>query len=196
MASDAFYGYGTPFMRTREAIKEILSAHGINTPGTIETPDRVARMYEDELLAGYRMDPDDLFKTFDSDGNDQLVLVRNIPFYSLCEHHMIPFHGVAHLGYIPREKVLGLSKTARLVEVFSRRLQIQERMTVQIADALEKGLAPVRGVMVVLEARHLCMEMRGIQKVGSTTVTSAVRGDFLTDGASRQEFLSLLRQTS
>lgn len=179
---------------TQHAIKALLRNYGIDTPGTKETPERVARMYEDELLAGYREDPMDLFKVFDADGNDQLVLVKNIPFYSLCEHHMIPFHGVAHLGYIPKEKVLGLSKTARLVEVFARRLQIQERMTVEIADALERGLAPTRGVMVVLEAAHLCMIMRGIQKVGSTTVTSAVRGDFLTDPASRQEFLALLRR--
>lgn len=179
---------------TRFTIDHLLQAYNIVAPGTAETPDRVARMYEDELLSGYRDDPMDLFKVFDADGNDQLVLVKDIPFYSLCEHHMIPFHGVAHLGYIPKAKVLGLSKTARLVEVFARRLQIQERMTVEIADALEKGLAPTRGVMVVLEARHLCMEMRGVSKTGATTITSAVRGDFLTDPASRQEFLALLRR--
>lgn len=177
---------------TRHAIRSILRNYSIDTPGTEETPDRVARMWEDELLSGYREDHKDLFKVFDSDGNDQLVLVKDIPFFSLCEHHMIPFYGVAHLGYIPKEKVLGLSKMARLVEVFARRLQIQERMTVEIADALEKGLEPTRGVMVVLEARHLCLEMRGVSKTGATTITSAVRGDFLTDPAARQEFLALL----
>lgn len=174
-----------------KAVQSILDAYDINTEGTVETPLRVARMYE-ELLSGYTQDPMDLFKVFDSDGNDQLVLVKDIPFWSLCEHHMVPFGGMAHLGYIPKGKVLGLSKTARLVEVFSRRLQIQERMTVEIANAMEKGLAPTRGVMVVIEARHLCIEVRGVQKVGSTTTTSAVRGDFLTDPAARQEFLALL----
>ena len=161
--------------------------------GLLETPRRVAQMYR-ELLSGYTQDPDALFKTFEADGYDEMVVVRDIPFTAFCEHHILPFTGVVHAGYIPKGKVIGLSKIGRLVEVYSRRLQIQERMTTQIAETLDKGLTPNRGVMVVVEAEHLCMVARGVQKPGSKAVTSAVRGDFLTDPATRDEFLSLIRR--
>lgn len=177
-----------------ESIRTILFAVGEDPhrEGLRETPQRVMRMYLDELLNGYNFDPDLLFTNFESNGYNQLVLVREIPFYSLCEHHMIPFLGRAHVGYIPKGKVVGLSKIGRLVEGFSRRLTIQERMTDEIARALDKGMTPNRGVMVVVEAEHLCMTMRGVSKPGTLTVTSSVRGDFLSDPAARAEYLSLL----
>lgn len=150
-------------------------------------------MYE-ELLEGYNVDIESLFTKFDGENYKELVLVRDIPFYSLCEHHMLPFHGVAHLGYIPGDRIVGLSKLARLVEAFAHRLQVQERMTAQIADSMVKHLE-ASSVMVVIEAEHLCMTMRGVQKPGSITITSAVRGDFLNDPAARAEYLALLRRS-
>jgi GTP cyclohydrolase IA len=180
--------------RAAAAVRELLIAVGEDPdrPGLQETPARVARAYA-ETFGGLHQDPlDVLATTFDED-HDELVLVKDIPMYSTCEHHLVPFHGVAHIGYVPGEdgRVTGLSKLARLVEVYARRPQVQERMTSQIADAMMEGLKP-RGVLVVVEAEHLCMAMRGIRKPGSRTVTSAVRGIFRENAATRAEAMSLV----
>ncbi len=175
--------------RIEKAVHELLVAIGEDPDrdGLQGTPGRVARMYA-EIVSGLHEDPaDHLTVTFES-GHDEMVMVRDIPLYSLCEHHLIPFIGKAHVAYIPGEdgRITGLSKIARLVEGYSRRPQVQEQLTVQIADAMENTLEP-RGVMVIIEAEHLCMSMRGVQKAGSTTVTSAVRGLFRESIATRQE---------
>jgi GTP cyclohydrolase I len=179
--------------RAEAAIRELLLAVGEDPDreGLRETPARVARSYN-ELLAGMDADAHEVLSaTFDV-GHDELVLVKDIELWSLCEHHLVPFTGVAHVGYIPREEghVTGLSKLARLVDVYARRPQVQERLTTQIADALTEVLAP-RGVIVVIEAEHLCMAMRGVRKPGATTVTSAVRGQ-LRDVATRAEAMGLI----
>ena len=161
--------------------------------GLRETPERVARMYE-EILAGIGRDPaDELDILFDA-GHDEMIMIRDMPLYSVCEHHLIPFVGVAHVAYIPNVKgqITGLSKLARAVDVVARRPQVQERLTTEIADALEGALDP-RGVLVVIEAEHLCMTMRGVRKPGSKTVTSAVRGIFRDNDATRAEAMNLLR---
>jgi GTP cyclohydrolase I len=180
--------------RAEAAVRELLSAVGEDPgrPGLKDTPARVARAYA-ETFAGLWQEPDEILSTTFDENHDELVLVKDIPMYSTCEHHLVPFHGVAHIGYIPGEdgKVTGLSKLARLVEVYARRPQVQERMTSQIADALDDVLKP-RGVLVIIEAEHLCMAMRGIRKPGSTTVTSAVRGIFRTNQATRSEAMSLV----
>lgn len=181
--------------RAAAAIRELLIATGEDPDreGLRETPERVARSYE-ELFAGLYTDPDQVLdKTFD-EAHEELVLQRDIPMYSVCEHHLLPFHGSAHIGYIPNEKgrVTGLSKLARLVELYARRPQVQERITSQVADALVRRLDP-QGVIVVVEAEHLCMGMRGVRKPGSTTTTSAVRGVFRTSASSRSEALALIR---
>jgi GTP cyclohydrolase IA len=180
--------------RIEAAVREILLAVGEDPdrPGLQDTPARVARAYA-ETFAGLRQDPYEVLATTFDEDHDELVLVRDIPMYSTCEHHLVPFHGKAHIGYIPGVdgKVTGLSKLARLVEVYARRPQVQERMTRQIADALYEVLKP-RGVMVVIEAEHLCMAMRGIRKPGSTTVTSAVRGIFRDNAATRSEAMALV----
>jgi GTP cyclohydrolase IA len=180
--------------RAEAAVRELLSAVGEDPgrPGLKDTPARVARAYA-ETFAGLWQDPDEILSTTFDEDHDELVLVKDIPLYSTCEHHLVPFHGVAHVGYIPGEdgRVTGLSKLARLVEVYARRPQVQERMTSQIADALDDVLEP-RGVLVIIEAEHLCMAMRGIRKPGSTTVTSAVRGIFRTSQATRSEAMSLV----
>ncbi len=178
-----------------EAVRKILSAVGEDPERAdlIETPARVGRMYE-ELFSGIGRDPgDEIDVMFDSE-YDELIGIRDIPLYSMCEHHLLPFIGKAHIAYIPNKKgqITGLSKLARVVDVAARRPQVQERLTIQIADALESRLDP-RGVMVVIEAEHLCMTMRGIQKPGSVTVTSAVRGIIRENVATRQEALRLLR---
>jgi GTP cyclohydrolase IA len=180
--------------RIEKAVREILEAIGedADRDGLRETPGRVARMYA-EVCSGLHTDPAaHLTVTFEAH-HDEMVMVRDIPLYSLCEHHMVPFSGRAHVAYIPGAdgKITGLSKIARLVDGFSRRLQVQEKLTVQIADALETTLDP-RGVMVVIEAEHLCMSMRGIQKAGSTTVTSAVRGLFRQNIATREEAMRFI----
>ena len=161
--------------------------------GLRATPARVARALR-ELTDGYEISPADVIAdaVFEQD-YDELVLVKDIPFYSLCEHHMLPFFGTCHVGYLPRGRVVGLSKIPRLVEVFAHRLQIQEQMTRQIAEALNESLTP-RGVGVVVEARHLCMEMRGVQKVGSQLITSCMLGTFRRDARTRAEFLDLVRR--
>lgn len=184
--------------RVRAAVVEMLSAIGEDPTrdGLVDTPSRVAAMYE-ELFAGISDDPArHLEVTFAAD-HDEMVMVRDIPFASLCEHHLIPFIGRAHLSYIPAEdgRITGLSKLARLVDGYARRLQVQERMTTQIADAMESALSP-RGVLVVIEAEHLCMSMRGVKKPGTLTVTSSVRGLFRSDVATRAEALQFIHGPS
>jgi GTP cyclohydrolase I len=180
--------------RAAAAVRELLIAVGEDPdrPGLLDTPARVARAYA-ETFAGLGQDPSEILSTTFDENHDELVLVKDIPMYSTCEHHLVPFHGVAHVGYIPGEdgRVTGLSKLARLVEVYARRPQVQERMTAQIADALADALKP-RGVLVVIEAEHLCMAMRGIRKPGAVTVTSAVRGIFRDNAATRSEAMSLV----
>lgn len=175
------------------AILDLLVAIGEdpNREGLRETPARVARAYA-ESFGGLRMTPDEVLTTTFDAGHDELVIVRGIEMYSTCEHHLVPFHGHAHLGYIPNEngRITGLSKLARLVDVYARRPQVQERLTSQVADALVRILEP-RGAIVVIEAEHLCMSMRGVRKPGSKTITSAVRGGLLSP-ASRAEAMSLI----
>jgi GTP cyclohydrolase I len=180
--------------RIERAVREILIALGEDPDrdGLKRTPARVARAYA-ELFAGLRVDPAEVLTTTFESCHEELVLVRDIQVFSLCEHHLLPFHGVAHIGYIPgtNGRITGLSKLARLVEVFSRRPQVQERLTSQVADLLLKSL-DARGVIVVLDCEHLCMAMRGIQKTGARTVTSAVRGLLQVDPKSRAEAMSLI----
>jgi GTP cyclohydrolase I len=178
--------------RLEEAVRIILEEIGENVKreGLIDTPARVARMYK-ELFSGINIDPASVLSAEFEEGYNELVIVKDIPFYSMCEHHLIPFFGHAHIGYVPNGKISGLSKLARLVEVVSRRPQLQERMVSTIADVLYKELNP-QGVMVVIEAEHLCMTMRGVKKPGAITVTSAIRGIFDNDASLRAEFLSLI----
>lgn len=159
--------------------------------GLLETPARVTRMYE-EVFGGYEVDPREVLGVTFDEKHEELVIVKDIVYYSHCEHHMAPFFGKAHIGYVPSGKIAGLSKFARLVEVITRRLQVQERVTSQIADILVEVLEP-QGVMVVVEGEHLCMCARGVKKPGSKTITSAVRGTFQNDAAQRAEFMSLIR---
>lgn len=180
--------------RIERAVREILIAVGEDPDrdGLVQTPARVARAYA-ELFAGLRVDPALVLSTTFEANHEELVLVRDIDVMSLCEHHLLPFRGVAHIGYIPgaHGRITGLSKLARLVEVHARRPQVQERLTSQIADVLMATLDP-RGVIAVLECEHMCMAMRGIQKSGSKTITSAVRGIFQEDAKSRAEVMSLI----
>ncbi len=160
--------------------------------GLKNTPERVARMYE-EIFCGLLYDPKEDLNVFFNENHDEMVLVKDIPIYSMCEHHFLPFYGVAHVAYIPRQgKITGLSKLARVVDGFAKRAQLQERMTSQIADTIMDALDPL-GVIVVVEAEHMCMTMRGIRKAGSMTLTSAVRGVFKTNEATRAEAFSLIR---
>jgi GTP cyclohydrolase I len=171
------------------AARDLLTALGadLEADGLRETPGRIARAYA-ELLTPTPFNA----TTFPNDeGYDELVVVRDIPFQSLCMHHMLPFHGLAHLAYLPGERIIGLSKLGRVVDLFARDLQVQERLTTQVADWLDAELAP-RGVGVIIEAEHLCMSLRGVQKAGSRTVTSALRGSIKEDPRTRQEFLSLV----
>jgi GTP cyclohydrolase IA len=179
--------------RIERAVREILEAIGENPDrdGLRDTPARVARAYA-EQFAGLRQRPEDVLTTLFDIGHDEMVIVRDIEVYGTCEHHLLPFSGLAHIGYVPNEKgqITGLSKLARLVDVYARRPQVQERMTCQVADALVEVLDP-RGVIVVIEAEHLCMTMRGVRKPGARTVTSAVRGAF-RDTVTRAEAMSLI----
>ena len=179
--------------RIEAAVAEILEALGEDPQrdGLLRTPSRVAKMYA-EVFAGLREDPEHHLEVRFEAGHDEMVMVKDIPFYSMCEHHLLPFVGQAHVAYVPGEhgKITGLSKLARLVEAYARRPQVQERLTSQVADKLMQALDP-RGALVVIEAEHLCMSMRGVQKPGSLTLTSAVRGLFLSD-ATRAEALQLL----
>ncbi len=194
MADDALAKVDLP--RIEAAVREILAAVGEdpNREGLLDTPGRVARMYA-EICEGLRQNPAlHLTRQFEVD-HDEMILVRDIPLYSLCEHHLVPFSGKAHVGYIPNKDgcITGLSKLARVVEGYARMPQVQERLTTQVADAIENALAP-RGVLVVVEAEHLCMSMRGIRKPGANTVTSAVRGLFRTDIATRAEAMRFINR--
>jgi GTP cyclohydrolase IA len=178
--------------RVAAAVREILLAVGEDPDreGLRGTPERIARMYE-ELFSGLHTDPASVLKQRFVEKYDEMVLVKDITFDSVCEHHLLPFFGKAHVAYIPDGRILGLSKMARIVDMFARRLQVQERLTSQIADALMEHLEP-RGVAVVVEARHLCMAMRGVEKQHSQTITSAMLGEFRENPRARSEFLSLL----
>lgn len=179
--------------RIEKAVREIIEAIGEDPlrEGLVETPERVARFLE-EVFQGVHQDPGDVVDAFFGDEHyEEIVMVREIPFYSMCEHHFVPFHGQAHVAYMPKGRVTGLSKLARLVEGYARRPQMQERLTAQVADCLQDRLDP-HGVLVVIEAEHLCMSMRGVKKPGAKTVTSAVRGLMQTNPATRAEAMSLL----
>lgn len=179
--------------RIEKAMREIIAALGEDAEreGLVDTPERVARFYA-EVFEGIHTDPGEVIDAFFGDEHYQeIVMVREIPFYSMCEHHFVPFHGQAHVAYMPRGRVTGLSKLARLVDGFARRPQMQERLTAQIADCLNDRLDPL-GVLVVIEAEHLCMSMRGVKKPGARTVTSAVRGIMESNPATRSEAMSLL----
>ena len=182
--------------KIEQAVRMLLEAIGEDPdrPGIAETPARVARAY-DEMFAGLLIDPADVISVTFDEAHDEIVMMRDIPFHSMCEHHLVPFMGEAHVAYLPGKdgRITGLSKLARLVDVCAKRPGLQERMTTMIADALERALEP-RGVLVVIEARHLCMEMRGIRKPGAATVTSTVRGIFRSDEKTRAEALALLRR--
>ncbi|MFD0696857.1 GTP cyclohydrolase I FolE [Paenibacillus sp. GCM10027628] len=168
-----------------------LIGEDVDREGLLDTPARVTRMYE-EIFAGYSADPRDVLGVTFDEQHEELVIIKDIVYYSQCEHHMAPFFGKVHVGYLPSGKVAGLSKFARLVDVITRKLQVQERITSEIADILDEVLKP-HGVMVVVEGEHMCMCSRGVKKYGSQTVTSAVRGSFRTDSTLRSEFLSLLK---
>jgi len=178
--------------RIEKAVREILAAVGedVGREGLKATPARVAAMYQ-ELLAGMNEDPQEHVQTAFRENYDEIVLLRDVPFYSMCEHHLMPFIGSAHVAYLPAGVVLGVSKLARIVDCFARRLQVQERLTEQIADFIMKSVNPL-GVAVVLEASHSCMTIRGIKKPGSVMVTSSVRGIFRRDPRSRSEVMSLI----
>jgi GTP cyclohydrolase I len=182
--------------RIERAVRELLIAVGEDPDreGLLKTPNRVARAYG-EMMAGLQDDPKRHLKTVFHEQYDEVVLLRDIPFHSLCEHHLLPFTGRAHVAYLPDGKVVGLSKLARLVEGFARRPQVQERLTTQIADAIMDELSPI-GAACVVEAVHTCMTIRGAKKTGSTMVTSALRGIFKENPASRAEILSLMYSTS
>jgi GTP cyclohydrolase IA len=185
---------GVDQARVEAAVRELLAAIGENPErdGLRRTPARVARSYA-EIFAGLFVDPDEVLETTFDENHDELVLVKDIPVYSICEHHLVPWHGTAAVGYIPGTdgRITGLSKLARVVDLYAKRPQVQERLTSQVADAVMRRLEP-QGVVVVVEAEHLCMAMRGVRKPGSTTVTSAVRGIFKSDPRSRAEALSLI----
>lgn len=179
--------------RIRRAVREILEAIGDDPDreGLRDTPRRIADMYA-ELFSGVRRDPGELLEVgFDDEEHHEMIVLKDIPFYSLCEHHLLPFHGVAHVGYIPNGRIVGISKIARVVEVLARRPQVQERLTSQIVDLIMDHIG-AKGAAAVIEAEHLCMTMRGIKKPGSIMVTSATRGLFREDARTRAEFLSLI----
>jgi len=178
--------------RIQRAVRELIEAIGEDPEreGLRDTPRRIADMYA-EIFSGVGADPLRALDVTFQENHEEMVILRDIPFYSVCEHHFLPFHGVAHVGYIPKGRVLGISKIARLVEVLARRPQLQERLTGQIADALMQGIQPA-GVAVVIEAEHLCMTMRGIKKPGTIVVTSATRGIFRTRAVTRNEFMALI----
>ena len=183
--------------KVRQGVRLILEGVGEDPGrgGLADTPGRVADMYR-EVLGGMALDPAEELTVIKGADHDEMIMIRGIPMFSLCEHHLTPFSGVAHVAYLPNAdgRITGLSKIARVVDLLSRRLQVQERLTTQIADALDSALGP-KGVFVVLEAEHLCMTMRGVKKPGSVTVTSAVRGKFRSDARTRAEAMSLIRRT-
>jgi len=182
--------------KIKKAVKMILEAIGedLSREGLRDTPERVADMYE-EIFAGMKQKPADVIKIFHAEEHDEMIILKDIPFYSVCEHHMMPFFGNAHIAYVPKgNKLLGLSKLARMVDMFARRLQLQERMTSQIADTIMKAIDPL-GVLVIAEAEHLCTTMRGVKKPGSLMMTSAIRGIFRKNESTRKEALSLIGKT-
>jgi GTP cyclohydrolase I len=177
----------------REAVRGLLTALGedLEREGLRDTPRRISQMYA-EIFSGLDVDPAEYLSVQFGNGHDEMVILRDIPFYSMCEHHFLPFHGVAHVGYIPDGRVVGISKIARVVEAFAKRPQLQERLTAQVADCIMQTVNP-DGVAVVVEAEHLCMTMRGVRKPGSRMVTSAMRGGFRKQSVTRAEFLSLVQ---
>ena len=177
----------------RDAVRRIIEAIGEDPSreGLLDTPRRIAEMYE-ELFTGLHEDPREVLSTSFQESHREMIILKNIPFYSLCEHHFLPFHGQAHVGYVPKGRIVGASKIARVVDILARRPQLQERLTGQVADAITDGLSP-DGVAVVIEAEHLCMTMRGVQKPGTTLITSAIRGAFRRRAVTRSEFLTLVR---
>jgi GTP cyclohydrolase I len=179
--------------RIKAAVREIIAAIGEDPTreGLLETPRRIAQMYAD-LFSGLYEDPRAVLATGFEEAHKEMVVLKNIPFYSLCEHHFLPFHGQAHVGYVPEGRIVGVSKIARAIDILARRPQMQERLTSQIADAIMDGLQP-DGAAVVIEAEHLCLSMRGAQKPGTVMVTSAIRGGFRRRGVTRSEFLSLVQ---
>jgi len=183
-----------PTTKELQMVRDLLTYIGEDPgrEGLLETPTRFLKAWA-EYTRGYREKPEDILKSFEDGAErvDEMVIVRDIPVYSLCEHHLAPFFGRAHVGYVPDKRILGLSKISRLVEIFGRRLQVQERLTNQIADALDENLQPL-GVAVVIECRHMCMESRGVRHTGTSTVTSALRGSIKANADTRREFLSLI----
>ena len=179
--------------RIAAAVREIIDAVGedADREGLQETPRRIAKLYA-EMFSGLAEDPRDVLSRTFEESHKEMVILKNIPFYSLCEHHFLPFHGQAHVGYVPEGRIVGVSKLARAVDILARRPQMQERLTGQVADAIMEGLQP-DGVAVVIEAEHLCLTMRGAQKPGTVMVTSAIRGGFRRRGVTRSEFLSLVQ---
>jgi GTP cyclohydrolase I len=181
-----------------EGVRMILEGIGeeLEREGLVKTPERVANMYE-EILCGMDIEPSSVIQAMFMEEHEEMIVVKDIPLYSICEHHLMPFLGKAHVAYIPgpEGQITGISKLARVVDVLSKRLQVQERLTTDVADTLVRALRP-RGVLVVIEAEHLCMSMRGVKKPGTLTVTSAVRGTFHTNAASRAEAMALIRQRS
>ena len=184
--------------KIRQGVRLLLEGVGedLGREGLRETPERVAKMYE-EILSGMGVEPSSVIQAMFMEEHEEMILVKDIPLYSICEHHLMPFLGKAHVAYIPgaEGQITGISKLARVVDILSKRLQVQERLTTDVADTLVRALRP-RGVLVVIEAEHLCMSMRGVKKPGTLTVTSAMRGTFHTNAASRAEAMSLIRQRS
>jgi GTP cyclohydrolase I len=181
--------------KIQQGVRLILEGVGedVTRPGLVDTPERIARMYQ-ELFSGLGEDPMPYLKTISGESHDEIILVREIPMFSICEHHLLPFQGVAHIAYIPKNgRIVGLSKLVRVLEALARRPQVQERLTTQLADTLMQGLEP-KGVMVMIEANHLCMTIRGVKKPNSRITTSAVRGIFRTSEPTRTEALALIRQ--
>ncbi len=180
--------------RIEHAVRELLLGIGEDPErqGLLETPKRVAQMYL-EIAGGFEQDAVEVLRTQFDEDHQEMVIMRDVPFYSICEHHLLPFFGTAHVGYVPRGRVVGISKLARAVDIFARRPQVQERLTSQVADAIMTALDP-EGVAVVMRAEHLCMSMRGVRKPGTSVVTSATRGQFREGAATRTEFLSLLQE--
>ena len=179
--------------KIKRAVHDILVAIGEDPSreGIKETPRRIAEMYA-EVFSGMKEDPRDVLSVGFEEGHNEMVILKDIPFYSMCEHHLLPFYGMVHIGYIPKGRVVGASKLGRVVEILARRPQLQERLTTQIADTIVEALQP-QGVAVVIEAEHMCMTMRGVKKPGSNIVTSAMRGSFRTRAVTRAEFLSLIK---
>ena len=179
--------------KIKGAVHEILIAIGEDPSreGIKETPRRIAEMYA-EVFSGMKEDPREVLSVGFEEGHNEMVILKDIPFYSMCEHHLLPFYGMAHIGYIPKGRVVGASKLGRVVEILAKRPQLQERLTTQIADTIVEALQP-QGVAVVIEAEHLCMTMRGVKKPGSNIVTSAMRGSFRSRAVTRAEFLSLIK---